>query len=175
MKLEKLDLNALKTNEVPISVNQETNNNNTTPKLKKNIWNTAFKNKNLKKPSTSAVLYLRNNGTAEPMEVKTKRGMFQIDGKFYHEKLDCKWTMGKSRTPLAIISENKLVPVGKPEYYQRDSEEKLAELQDLVVKGIRHAEIVRMEGETKSKINPKVAVGIIIALIIGFAVLRSYV
>lgn len=149
-----------------------------TKKEKPNVWAKIFNKNKLKKPEKVAVLYLRKNNNAQGLEVEAKKGFFSIDGTTYHIQRDCQFKMGKEGLPLLVIEEEDLVPRGNTEFYQKLKElkafeRKAAEYEDLVLKAIRHAELVRAEGGDKMKINPKVAIGLIIAAIIGYAIFRG--
>ena len=112
-------------------------------KKKLNWWTKAFKTKNFKKPNLVAVLFLRNNGRAEALQLESKNGFFSIARKTYHERKDCTWIVGKDRIPLAIIPEWSLIPLGTKEWQDKTMLEKFNELQDHTLKGIRHAELVK--------------------------------
>lgn len=144
-------------------------------KRKPNLWERMFRKNKLKKPQMVAVVYLRNNGRAEPIEVESKKGFFTIYGKTYNEDRDCIYLLGKDKTPLAIIPEWSLIPYGTKKWHDKEMLEKFAELQDHVLRGIRHAELVRMGNESGSKLNMKAIIGLIIAAIIGYAILSAYI
>src|SRR3990167_5750774 len=80
--------------------------------LGKGFWKKVIDENKLKKPDRVAIMFLRNNGTAETYYLKSKNGMFEIDGKTYHERRDCVYRIGKERVPLAIIPEWSLIPIG---------------------------------------------------------------
>jgi len=148
-------------------------------KKKENIWNKVFNKRKLSKPEKAAVLYLRRNNNAQGFEVPTKKGFFTIEGNTYHTQRDCQFKLGKEGLPLLIIEEEGLIPRGNHDFYEslkdlKNFEYKNAEYQDLVLKAIRHAELVRAEGKDGPKLNTKVAIGLAIAAIIGYAVLKGY-
>lgn len=144
-------------------------------KKEKTFWGKVWNRKKLKKPEQVAVLYLRSNGVAEPIEVETKNGFFNIANKTYHVDRDCIYNMTKDRTPLAIIPEWSLIPYGTQKWHDKAMLEKFAELQDHTLRGIRHAELVRMgDDRGGAKMNAKAIIGLIIAAIIGFAILSQY-
>lgn len=147
-------------------------------KKKKSLWERAFKTKRLDKGDTVAVIYKRENGNAEGMEVKAKHGFFNIDGKVYHERRDCTHIIkiGKERYPLAIINEWGIVPEGTKKWDDKEDQEKCAICQDHIMKGIRHAERVR-SGENMGdfKLNTKTIIVGVIMLIVLVAFLTSYV
>ena len=143
---------------------------------KGNVFSKMFDPKKLKKANMVAVLYLRNSGIAQPLYVESNKGMFVIDDRTYHEREDCKYLLGKDRIPLAVIPEAGLIPVGNKEYFAKKIEARCAEHQDMAIKAIRHAEIVRMAGEeNKGKINAKLVIALTIGAIIVFALLKNYV
>ncbi len=135
--------------------------------------------KKLKKPNMVAVIYLRNNGMAEPIEIESSRGFFHIAGKTYHENRDCIYTVigkDKARIPLAIIPESNLLPLGTNRWEDKDMQEKFAELQDHTLRGIRHAELVKMgdKGDKKPMTSKQIILLAIAALIVG-AIVVNYI
>lgn len=141
---------------------------------KLSFWERMFNAKKLKKPNRVAVLFLRNNGRAEPMHLEVKQGFFNIAGRTYHENSDCIYTMTKERIPLAIIPEWSLLPLGTKRWEDQTMQEKFAELQDHTLRGIRHAELVRAGDREGKKLNAKTIIGLVILLIVLFVVLRGY-
>ena len=102
-------------------------------------------------------------------------GFFHIRGKTYHEDRDCVYRMGKDKHPLAIIPEWNVTPIGTKAWEDKIMQEKFAVLQDHVMKGIRHAERVRMgERAEGGKLNAKGIIGIGIIVIVLFAVVINY-
>lgn len=144
-------------------------------KKKKSLFEKGFNKSKLKKPKMVAVVYLRNNGNADLLEVESKRGFFNINGRNYHERRDCTYTVTKERLPLCVIEEDGLIPKGTNMWHVKEYEEKCAELQDHVLTGIRHAEQVRVEGRESKPMSTKTIVVWIIIAVIGFAVLRPYI
>lgn len=144
-------------------------------KKKLGFWEKIWDTKKLDKRNTVAVLYLRENGTAEPMEIISKRGFFNINGRTYHERRDCIYTMSKDRYPLAIIPEWSVTPIGTKAWYDRKPQEIISILQDHCMNGIRHSERVRSgENMHDSKINLKNIIVIGIIVIVAIAVLMGY-
>lgn len=144
-------------------------------KKKQGFWDKVWNKKKLQQRNTVAVLYLRENGIAEPMEIMSRRGFFNINGKTYHERRDCIYTMNKDRHPLAIIHEWSITPVGTKAWYDKPIQEKLGILQDHCMNGIRHSERVRSgENMGMNKINMKNALVIGIVVIVAIAVLMGY-
>lgn len=144
-------------------------------KKKQGFWAKVWNTKKLEKRNIVAVLYLRENGTAEPMEVMSKRGFFNIDGKTYHERRDCIYTMSKDRYPLAIIPEWCVTPIGTKSWYDRRPQEIISILQDHCMNGIRHSERVRSgEKPYDTKLNLKNIIVIGIVIIVAIAVLMGY-
>ena len=143
-------------------------------KRKLPLFERLFKKWKLKKPGMVAVLFLRNNGMADFMEVESKKGFLNVEGHVYHERRDCTYTTTKDRYPLAIIPEWSLIPVGTKEWEDKTMITKFAELQDHTLRGIRHAELVKMGDKDKPKINSKAAIGIGIAIVVGLAILVGY-
>lgn len=144
-------------------------------KKKNSLWSRAFNLNKLKKPNKVAVIYLRNNGRAQTMELEPKEGFFTINGKTYHEDRDCIHALGKSRIPLAIIREWSLLPIGTKVWDDKKPLEKFTQLEEHVLKGIRHAELVRSNERDGPKLNAKAIVGfgilavIIIAVVMGMS------
>lgn len=144
-------------------------------KKKKSLWESLFKKSKLKKPNTVAVIFLRNNGIAEPMEITTRNGFFNIYGKTYHENRDCVYSLTKDRIPFVIIPEWSLIPLGTKRWENKSMLEKFAELQDHALKGIRHAELVKMgEAGEKGKLSAKAIIGFIILALIGYAIFTQF-
>jgi len=143
-------------------------------KKKKGLWDRAWRKGKLKKTNTVAVLYLRENGNAEPMEVESKNGFFNINGRTYHENRDCVYTMGKDRFPLVIIPEWNVTPIGRKQWEDKPMQMKYAVLQDHVMKGIRHAERVRMGEKENKPLNLKAIIVIGIIIIVGVAIFMGY-
>lgn len=146
-------------------------------KKSQSFWSKIFQKEKLKKPEDVAALYLRENGVAEPMIVHPdeKSGFFHINNRQYHPRRDCKFIIGKDKTPLVIIPEWKLTPVGTKEYDDLPIEQRLSDLQQHTIEAIRHAEIVKMSGEDGIKPNWKVIIGIVIGGIILLAILKNYI
>ena len=143
-------------------------------KKKPGFWDRIFNKNKLKNQKKVAVLYLRENGNAEPMHLETKNGFFHIEGRTYHERRDCLYALGKDRTPLALIPEWSVLPIGRKQWEDRPMQEKFSTLQDHVMKGIRHAERVRMGDREGKQLNGKtIVVLLIIAVVVG-AIFMGY-
>ena len=175
MKLNKIDINDMKKAmpQPPVAI-PEHKEDKPKKKKKNGFWDKVWGEGKLKKPKTVAIMYLRNDGTAEPMEIQSKDGFFNIYGKTYHENRDCIWSITKKRTPLAIIPEWSLIPLGTQRWENKSMLEKFAELQDHTLRGIRHAEFVRMGGDKGLNLNAKAVIGFIILAIIGIAIAAQY-
>lgn len=144
------------------------------PKEKRNLWQRLFNTKKLEKTNKVAVIYLRENGNAETLEVEPKEGMFNIHGRVYHEDRDCAWTFTKERYPLAIIPEWNVVGLGRKSWEDKPLQEKFSTLEDHAIKGIRHAERVRMGEGDGQKLNLKSIILIGIAVIVVIAIVLGY-
>ena len=145
-------------------------------KNKITLWDKIFSKNLIKKPNVVAVLYLRNNGRAEPMELESKKGFFSIYGQTYHEHKDCIYAMGRDRVPLAIIPEWSPIPFGKKEWHDKAMLEKFHDLTDPSLKAIRNAELVRSGGEKNPiKLNAKAVIGIGLAVIVGVVVWQNFI
>ncbi len=138
-------------------------------------WFTKFFSKGgLKKTNKVAVVYLRNNGNADLMEVETRRGFFKIKGKSFHEDRDCVYTVTKDRIPLMIQKEWDIMPIGTKRRDDEIMSEKFAQLEDHVLTGIRAAELVKTGGESDGKFSGKQVVIYAILAIIAGALFVSY-
>ncbi len=144
-------------------------------KKDKNWWQKIFHKERLKKSNKVAILYLRNNGNAEPLEIESQKGFFNIKGRTYHERRDCTWTITKDRLPLAIIREGNLIPEGTDEWKEQTLQVKFAEFQDHVLRAVRHAELVRSGDRDLSQMNLKKVVGWIILGIVIIAVIMNFI
>ena len=146
-------------------------------KRDKSSWWKSFFNKNkLKKPDNVAIIYLRNNGNAELLDQKPKDGFFTINGRTYHERYDCIYTVTKDRIPLAIIREWDIFPLGTKRWEEEDMREKFAQLEEHVLKGIRHAELVKMGGGGfENKITTKQMIVWGILAVVAGAILINYI
>ena len=172
MNLEELEFDSLDTK----PYNLESDLEKKSKKKQGNVWDKAFNKRKLKKEKKVAVLFLTNNGQAFPMELEPKNGFFTIKGKSYHEREDCTYSMTKDRIPLAIIPEWSLIPLGTKEWEDKSLKEKFLELQTHAMRGIRHAELVRLSGEKgEGKINVKMLILIGIGAIIAFSVWQGFV
>ncbi len=181
MALEEFMYEEIKEGITPSEISQLTEEENAKDKKKgkdkkpKSLFERWFNIKKLSKPKMVAVIYLRNNGKAEIMEIKSKRGFFNIEGKAYHENRDCVYAVGKERIPLAMIPEWSLIPIGTKKWVDKSMLEKFAECQDHLLRGIRHAELVRMGDKDKSDMDMKKIILWGILGIIIVAVLMNYV
>ena len=133
-----------------------------------------FKKEKFKKPSKVAIIFLRKNGTAEPIEKETKNGFFEIGGETYHERRDCTYFIGKDRIPLAVIPEGGFIPLGTSKWYEKDMLSKFHEAQDHLLRGIRHAELVRVGGMGVSP-NVKKMIGLGLLVLVALVVLFNYI
>lgn len=143
-------------------------------KPKKGLWDRMFKKGNLQKKKV-AILFLRNNGRAETYELEAKNGFFNINNQTYHEDRDCIYSMGKERYPLAVIQEWSVVPIGRKVFEDKNIQEKFHIFEDHVMKGIRHAERVRSGEKEGMQLTGKTIVVIIIAVVIGIALLSQFI
>jgi len=143
----------------------------------KTLWHKTFNKNKLKRPDKVAVIYLRENGIAEPMELTVdSKGFFHVNGKVYHEDRDCTYLLGKDKHPFAIIPEWSVVAIGRKTWYDQSMQKIFCVLQDHVMKGIRHAERVRTGEKGEGlRLNAKQVILYIILGIIGIAVLMNYI
>lgn len=160
---------------LPESLPQEpAKDSNLEKKVKKQTWfQNLFRKERFKKPNKVAIIFLRKNGTAEPMEKETRNGCFEIGGQTYHERRDCTYFFGKHRIPLAVIPEGGFIPFGTLKWYERTMLEKFHEAQDHLLRGIRHAELVRVGG---MGVNPNVKkmIGLGLLILVVLVVLFNY-
>jgi hypothetical protein len=169
-KLEEKDLPSLPIPPSPVEVPESEKK-----KEKGKTWHqNLFKKEKFKKPSKVGVLFLRKNGTAEAMEKEPKNSFFEVDGQTYHERRDCTYFFGKDRIPLAVISEGGFIPLGTTKWYEKDMLSKFHEAQDHLLRGIRHAELVRVGGMGVSP-NVKKMIGIGLLVLIGLVILFNYI
>ncbi len=143
----------------------------------KTLWTKIFNKNKLKKTNKVAVIYLRDNGRAEPMElIVDSKGFFNVNGRVYHEDRDCTYLLGKDKHPFAIIPEWSVVPFGRKSWYDQPMQKIFCILQDHVMKGIRHAERVRTGEKGEGlKLNAKQVILYIVLGIIVVAVLVNYI
>ncbi len=170
MKLESLELEQSFVPDLEIDKSESKKKK----KSKEGIWIKPFSKKKMKKPTAVAVIYLRDNGKADLMELETKHGFFSINKKTYHQDRDCIFRL-KEGYPLAIIPEWSLIPYGTKRWHDKSMLEKFAELQDHALRGIRHAELVKMGERDTPKISGKAIVGFIILGIIAMVLVSSYI
>ncbi len=169
--------------EVPIKEEKQTPKelvvepNKEDKKKKKNLkwWNKAFNKDKFKKQNKAAVIYLRNNGNADLMEIETRGGSFNIEGNQYNEDRDCVYTITKDRIPLLIVREWDLIPIGTKKWDDETMREKFSELSQHVLKGIRNAESVKVGGiGLESKITTKQLILWGLAGLVGVILLTGY-
>jgi hypothetical protein len=146
-------------------------------KQRESFWKKVFSKKQTAK--LLPIIYLRKNGIAEPLYVKIENGQFKIGDKVYHEREDCRYKllMGKESLPFAVVPEDNIIPVGTSDYYAKLDEniqKVVQEHQEMAIKAIRHAEIVRM-GEDGKKPDFKLIIIIAIIAIIALALLKDYI
>ncbi len=146
-------------------------------KKKKNLnwFKKSFKEKNFKKPGKIAVIYLKENGNAEAIEIETRDGFFNINGKTYHERSDCIWTISKDRIPLALIPEKSMIPLGTERWEEKEMQEKFSELQDHLLKGIRHAELVKMGFSDNKQVSIKKAILYGILGLVAIVIITNFI
>lgn len=178
MNLEKLsleDLGSVKSESSDFELPETSKKDKKSKKEKLSYWSKVFnKSKIEKKPERVAVIFLRDNGIADPMMIDVKNGFFQIAGRTYHQRRDCNYSLGKERIPLAVIREKDLIPIGRREWDDKKIEEKVAEFQDHTLKAIRHAELVRMGEKESGSISTKQIILWGLIIVIGGAILMSY-
>lgn len=121
-----------------------------------------------------AILYLRNSGYGEFKYVKPENNMFVINNKYYHQKSSCVYTIGKKRTPMAVIPEWSFIPITRNEHGELLGID-IQEAQTQAIKAMETVEIVRRgdDGDKKKgkSADAKTIIIIVIVAIIAIAVL----
>ncbi len=143
-------------------------------KKKETWWSKHFNKDKLKKSNKVAIVFLRNNGNAELLEQEAKSGFFTVNGKTYHERKDCTYTITKDRIPLILIKEWDIIPIGTKEWDDKEMRDKFSELENHVLKGIRYAELVKMGGGDENRLSTKQMIIYGIIAIVGIAILMNY-
>ncbi|KKN59021.1 hypothetical protein LCGC14_0545760 [marine sediment metagenome] len=144
-------------------------------KIDQRWWEKTFNKKKFKKPSKVAIVYLRNNGNADLMQVETRNGFFNVNGKIYHEDRDCVYTVTKDRLPLIILREWDLIPIGTKKWDDDNMREKFSELSQHVIKGIKNAELVRAGGGLDSKLTTKQIILWGLAALVGVVIVMNFI
>ncbi|KKL49763.1 hypothetical protein LCGC14_2312260 [marine sediment metagenome] len=138
-------------------------------------WGKHFNKDKIKKPNRVGVVYLRNNGNVDLLEVETRDGQFAINGKPYHEDRHCVYTLTKERIPLMVVREWDMIPLGTKKWDDEPMSEKFAELEQHVLKGIRNAELVKMGGGVESKLTTKQMILWGLVILVGAIILVNYI
>lgn len=139
----------------------------------KSLWEKVI-NKNVLKKGKTAVIYLRNNGISEMLEKESINGMFNINGKDYHEDTNCIYRT-REGIPVAIIPEWSMIPYGTKGWHDKDMLEKMAECQNHVLRGIRNAEFVKMGEKTSNmKVTTKQIIVYGLLAIVALAIVLGY-
>lgn len=122
-----------------------------------------------------AVLMLRESSVGDLKYVKPSNGMFIVEGRYYHIIDACNFNIGKKRIPLAVIPEWSFIPLSKKEYEVKLGA-KYQDAQQLIIKSLENAEIVKINQETapKGQANGKLIIGIVIAAVIGLFFINKY-
>jgi len=127
-------------------------------------------NKKTKK-SEEPVLFLRNNGVAQIMFISPKANMYEIEGRNYHQRFGCDWELkeGFKNKKIKIIPEWGMYPLGNSDYISELKVED-SQIQYDMIHAIQNAETVRYLEEKKgTKLNPKlVVIGIIALIVVGY-------
>jgi len=142
-------------------------NNKKDKEKSKGLFSKVFKKKDKRKEMP--VILLRNSGKAEIKYVKPDHGQYEIDNATYHERPGSDWELkdGLKTKKIKIIPEWGMYPLGNEDYLQALHNEEAAVQYD-IVRAIQTAETVRSQMEKgKQKINPKVAILILIGLVVG--------
>jgi len=121
-----------------------------------------------------AVLYMRESGIADLKYVKPENGMFIVEGRYYHIRDSCMYSIGKKRIPLAVIPEWSFVPLSKKGYKEHLGSEN-QEAQMLIIKSLENAEVVKIQqdGNPKGKTDGKLIIWILIAAVAGLFFLNK--
>jgi len=134
---------------------------------KKGLFIKVFKKKEKKKQM--AILFLRSSGKAEVIYTEPKHGMYEIEGVNYHERYGTDWELkeGFKTKKVKIIPEWGMYPLGNADYLKQLRADEAGVQYDMI-RAIQTAETVRLSEERgNKKINPKVAVLVIIALVVA--------
>ena len=121
------------------------------------------------KPREEPVLYLGNDMKIEIVYVKPEEGLYKIGDKVKHDKPSTTWEIkdGFKRKNVKVFTEWGMYPLGSKEYIDELHGEE-AQVQYDMVRAVQNAETVRqLQQQEKQKINPKVAILIVIALVVG--------
>ncbi len=94
-----------------IKVNENLPKRNNNRIKEKKWWSKHFSKDKIKKPNRVGVIYLRNNGNVDLLEIQTSNGIFSIDGKTFHKDRHCVYTLTKDRILLMIVREWDLIPL----------------------------------------------------------------
>lgn len=138
----------------------------------KKKWFHIFKSIKKSKKGKVAIIFLGNDGSISTIFKEPKDGMFSVAGRKYHET-DCYFTYGPKRIPVVVIAEWGLVPISR-ENYAKFFASDAQEAQQLIIKAVENAEIVRLEGGEKKKLNPTIIIGVIVLAVVGFYLYSKY-
>ncbi len=141
----------------------------------KTWWGKTLNKDKLKKTNKVGVIYLRNNGNADLMELETHNGFFNIGVNQYNEDKDCVYTVTKDRLPLIILREWDLIPIGTKKWDDDNMREKFSELSQHVIKGIKNAELVRAGGGLDSKLTTKQIILWGLAALVGVVIVMNFI
>jgi hypothetical protein len=133
----------------------------------KTTFSKLFKKK--EKIEEEPVIYLRTNGKMEVRYIIPEDGMYKIDNKVFHYRQGTDWELieGRNRKKVKIVPEWGLYPLGSDAYLKELHGEEAVVQYDMI-RAVQNAETVRaLEDKQKTKINPKLAVLIIIGVIIA--------
>ena len=140
-----------------------------------NWWSKTFNKDKLKKSTKVAVIYLRNNGNADLIEVETRNGFFSIEGKPYHEERDCIYTITKDRIPLMIQREWDIIPLGTKKWDDDSMREKFSEVSQHLLRGIKNAAFVRTGGGFEGKLTPKQLILWGLVALVGVIIIMNFI
>ncbi len=126
-------------------------------------WNIRSKLKNLHKSNSVMVLLLRTDRTVQPMVAKIENGLIYVNEKWHNCATDFIYLwLGKS--PMIVLPEWDLNPIGTKDYYDAIKEGRNVEAQTVIIRAIEQAQI-----EEKKKLSGMMWIWIIIgAIIVGY-------
>lgn len=149
-------------------------------------WKRIFQEKRIVARGRVAVIVLEEKSIAKPLEIETRNGMFSVKGKTYHVLKDCIWRLnvGKGQSiPLALIHEGSFTPISGDKELENSNlyaklQEKFSVFQDLSIKAIRQAELVKTGAQDmysgKSVSIKQVILYCILAAVVGAVVVGGF-
>lgn len=120
--------------------------------------------KRLAKRNKILVLYLRTNRSSIYKICEIKNGMVVVDGNKIHQASMDFVYLHQGRTPMMVVPEWSLTPIGTKDYYDAVRDKKIADPQTIIIRAMEMAEVI-----TAKKVNKMALVWIVIAVaIVGY-------